>query len=296
MMIAPPSCFFLSSQLLPPSLPPSLPSLSRFVCLCLPSCLPPSLPTLHARLGLLPVSQRAAVDAYVAEIEQVTAQLRSFAYWAQAPGLVGGEGIAAAVEGQSWTRKKIRNDASPYVEEWITRCLLIRGAIYPPSQTPPSPPPPPPSPPPPDAGNGLPPDAVDAPPAAAAAGIERSATNRRGRGGRGGSASSGGAGGGAADGTVGSVIPTRARRLVWCRVVDALLLSLLRGFSRVRRCSTEGRALMSMDLQARSCCSAALALGLEDPAATQAAKAHVHAYVNAFYFGDEDLHKWIKVG
>ncbi|CAN0529723.1 unnamed protein product [Ectocarpus sp. 12 AP-2014] len=44
---------------------------------------------------------------------------------------------------------------------------------------------------------------------------------------------------------------------------------------------------MSMDLQA-------LALGLEDPAATQAAKAHVHAYVNAFYFGDEDLHKWIK--
>ncbi|CAN0517874.1 unnamed protein product [Ectocarpus sp. 12 AP-2014] len=44
---------------------------------------------------------------------------------------------------------------------------------------------------------------------------------------------------------------------------------------------------MSMDLQA-------LALGLEDPSATQDAKAHVHAYVNAFYFGDEDLHKWIK--
>ncbi|CAB1113338.1 unnamed protein product [Ectocarpus sp. CCAP 1310/34] len=247
-----------------------------------------------AGLGLLPVSQRAAVDAYVAEIEQVTAQLRSFAYWAQAPGLVGGEGIAAAVEGQSWTRKKIRNDASPYVEEWITRCLLIRGAIYPPSQTPPSPPPPPP-----DAGNGSSPDAdsattaVDAPAAAAAAavaaaaGTERSATDRRGRGGRGGSAGSGGAGGGTADGTVGSVIPARARRLVWRRVVDALLLSLLRGFSRVRRCSTEGRALMSMDLQA-------LALGLEDPAATHAAKAHVHAYVNAFYFGDEDLHKWIK--
>ncbi|CAN0269283.1 unnamed protein product, partial [Ectocarpus fasciculatus] len=51
------------------------------------------------------------------------------------------------------------------------------------------------------------------------------------------------------DGTVGSVVPARARRLVWRGVVDALLLSLLRGFSRVRRCSTEGRALMSMDLQ-----------------------------------------------
>lgn len=39
----------------------------------------------------------------------------------------------------------------------------------------------------------------------------------------------------------------------------------------------------------------ALALGLGDPAAAQATKAHVHAYVNAFYFGDEDLLAWIKV-
>ena len=36
-------------------------------------------------------------------------------------------------------------------------------------------------------------------------------------------------------------------------------------------------------------------MGLEDPAAAQASKAHVHAYVNAFYFGEDDLHNWIKV-
>ena len=99
----------------------------------------------------------------------------------------------------------------------------------------------------------------------------------------------GGGGGGVVDAPeTTALVPARARRLVWRGVVDGLLLSLLRGFSRAKRCSTEGRALMSMDLQA-------LALGLEDPAAAQAAKAHVHAYVNAFYFGDEDLHKWIKV-
>lgn len=39
----------------------------------------------------------------------------------------------------------------------------------------------------------------------------------------------------------------------------------------------------------------ALALGLEDSAAAQTVKAHVHAYVNAFYFCEEDLVKWIKV-
>ncbi|CAM9254964.1 unnamed protein product, partial [Laminaria digitata] len=38
----------------------------------------------------------------------------------------------------------------------------------------------------------------------------------------------------------------------------------------------------------------ALTLGLEDPAAAQVSKAHVHAYVNAFYFGEDDLHNWIK--
>ncbi len=60
-------------------------------------------------LGLLPPSQRAAVDAYVLEVEQVAAELRSFAYRvAQGPGLAGGDGIAAAAESQKWTQRNIR--------------------------------------------------------------------------------------------------------------------------------------------------------------------------------------------
>lgn len=202
-----------------------------------------------------------------------------------------------------------QNDASPYVEKWLKRCRLIRRAIYPPSAPAPSPPPPPP----PRGGTAsLAPGSVTggeatAPAAlttssAAAASLSASqvsvANGGRGEGAerRGVSVSNGhsgaprgssGGGGVGVPGTAASV-PARARRLVWRGVVDGLLLSLLRGFSHAKRCSTEGRALMSMDLQA-------LVLGLEDPAAAQAAKAHVHAYVNAFYFGDEDLHKWIKV-
>ena len=68
----------------------------------------PNQRTCSKGLGLLPVSQRAAVDAYVSEVEQVAAQLRSFAYRAQGPGLVGGDGIAAAADSQTWTQKKIR--------------------------------------------------------------------------------------------------------------------------------------------------------------------------------------------
>lgn len=47
-------------------------------------------------------------------------------------------------------------------------------------------------------------------------------------------------------------VPARSRGPVWTGVLEATLLALLRGFSRVKRCSTEGRALMSMDLQVRS--------------------------------------------
>ena len=71
----------------------------------------PNQRTCSKGLGLLPVSQRAAVDAYVSEVEQVAAQLRSFAYRAQGPGLVGGDGIAAAADSQTWTQKKIRVSA-----------------------------------------------------------------------------------------------------------------------------------------------------------------------------------------
>lgn len=65
-------------------------------------------------LGLLPASQRAAVDAYVQEVEQAAAQLRIFAYKAQAMGLTGSGGIASAIESQSWTLKTFRVRLRPH--------------------------------------------------------------------------------------------------------------------------------------------------------------------------------------
>eukprot|EP00904_Undaria_pinnatifida_P002484 jgi/Undpi1/12236/HiC_scaffold_5.g01912.m1 len=273
-------------------------------------------------LGLLPASQRAAVDAYVLEVEQAAAQLRIFAYKAQAMGLTGSGGIASAIESQSWTLKTFRNDASPYVEKCASRCLSVHRAIFPPTS-----PPPPSGPrveasaaPRPYPGTSSAPSAALA--AAAASSAERAGVAAGGRkeraaspplaleaaesggagaaGGNGvatrhsssssfGTSGGGSGGGGGGGGGIPALVPMRAREMAWRGVVDAALMSLLRGFSRVKRCSTEGRALMSMDLQA-------LTLGLEDPAAAQASKAHVHAYVNAFYFGEDDLHNWIKCG
>lgn len=69
-------------------------------------------------LGLLPLSQRAAVDAYVKETEVVAAQLRAFAYRAQGPGLAGHVDIATAAESQSWTLKELRVRTA--------RCIALR--------------------------------------------------------------------------------------------------------------------------------------------------------------------------
>ena len=43
-------------------------------------------------------------------------------------------------------------------------------------------------------------------------------------------------------------LPASLRRIAWEAVVNSAYSSLLEGFSRVAHCSTEGRALMSIDL------------------------------------------------
>jgi hypothetical protein len=40
--------------------------------------------------------------------------------------------------------------------------------------------------------------------------------------------------------------------VVWTEVVQGVMAALLEGFARVDKCSTEGRAAMSMDLQVQS--------------------------------------------
>ena len=175
-----------------------------------------------------------------------------------------------------------QNDASPYVEKCANRCLSVHRAIFPPTS-----PPPPPGPrveasaaPRPYPGTSSAPSAALA--AAAASSAERAGVAAGGRkeraaspplaleaaesggagaaGGNGvatrhsssssfGTSGGGSGGGGGGGGGIPALVPMRAREMAWRGVVDAALMSLLRGFSRVKRCSTEGRALMSMDLQ-----------------------------------------------
>lgn len=144
-----------------------------------------------------------------------------------------------------------QTDTSPYVEKWIDRCVLIRRAVYPPAAQAP----------PPAAGahvdgaEGAPTAASNGGPLGAAPAAAASASEANGGGkaagvnGKSRPRRAGSGGDAPTAAAAAALVPTRARRLVWRGVVDALLLSLLRGFSRAKRCSTEGRALMSMDLQ-----------------------------------------------
>eukprot|EP00593_Proboscia_inermis_P014039 CAMPEP_0171307578 /NCGR_PEP_ID=MMETSP0816-20121228/17592_1 /TAXON_ID=420281 /ORGANISM="Proboscia inermis, Strain CCAP1064/1" /LENGTH=100 /DNA_ID=CAMNT_0011789813 /DNA_START=402 /DNA_END=701 /DNA_ORIENTATION=- len=100
-------------------------------------------------------------------------------------------------------------------------------------------------------------------------------------------------------------------------------MTILHGFSLILTCSTEGRALMSMDLAAysagissesvmerilrrremkdlreneesRACVSQMLVASPGDFVmdVQRAGMQHVDAYIKAFYFGEEDLMSW----
>jgi len=92
----------------------------------------------------------------------------------------------------------------------------------------------------------------------------------------------------------------------WDSVVSSAFLSLLEGFSMVFVCSTEGRALMSMDLASFAAGVSFRAIktnseGIEcrclPPSMIPSipnGMQYVDAVVKAFYFGEHDLMKWIK--
>ncbi len=91
----------------------------------------------------------------------------------------------------------------------------------------------------------------------------------------------------------------------WESIVSSAFLSLLEGFSMVFVCSTEGRALMSMDLAsfASGISPRAVKKNLEGvefqcapPLITSISRGmqYVDAIVKAFYFGERDLMKWIE--
>lgn len=93
-------------------------------------------------------------------------------------------------------------------------------------------------------------------------------------------------------------LPQETLKLTWGNLVEGAYLSLLEGFSGVRFCSTEGRALMSMDLASFSSGVSKLAVIERLEGKIEATRApptvdihrgreYVDTYVKVFYFPEE---------
>lgn len=133
-----------------------------------------------------------------------------------------------------------QNDASPYVEKAIARCRLVHTAIHRSSAK----------------SSAASVSGVHEPGSGSHVPLAGSSPTRSRSASASGKLSVAGEGSGVAGSSAlheqppdFTEVPAIAQGLAWRGVVDAALLALLRGFGRVTRCSTEGRALMSMDLQ-----------------------------------------------
>lgn len=90
--------------------------------------------------------------------------------------------------------------------------------------------------------------------------------------------------------------------IAWKHVAESGFLTLLEGFSKIYHCSTEGRALMSIDLASYSSGISKRAMKdrLEDstrlppPPATNRGMQYVDMYVKVFYFPANDMLEWIS--
>ncbi|RHZ03243.1 hypothetical protein DYB31_003529 [Aphanomyces astaci] len=84
----------------------------------------------------------------------------------------------------------------------------------------------------------------------------------------------------------GSAVPVAVRDELWAVVVRAVMEALVDGYANVKKCSAEGRALMSMDLMA-------LQNGLDLINHTVSehrwGRAYVHNYIKAYYFQEPEL-------
>jgi hypothetical protein len=78
------------------------------------------------------------------------------------------------------------------------------------------------------------------------------------------------------------------KELVWVHAVQSTFEALVDGFSGVHRCSTEGRALMSMDLQVFQA-----SFDKIHCAQPLRGSAYVDSYIKAWYFDNQDLQAWI---
>lgn len=78
------------------------------------------------------------------------------------------------------------------------------------------------------------------------------------------------------------------RELIWTHTAQAVFQAFVDGFSKVVKCSTEGRALMSMDLQVLQS-----SLDKIHRVRPPRGAAYVDSYIKAWYFSQPDLKAWI---
>mmetsp|Transcript_17858 Transcript_17858/g.23285 ORF Transcript_17858/g.23285 Transcript_17858/m.23285 type:complete len:434 (-) Transcript_17858:230-1531(-) len=79
------------------------------------------------------------------------------------------------------------------------------------------------------------------------------------------------------------------RELLWTEAVQAAFEAVVDGFANVETCSTEGRALMSMDLQVLQ-----FSLDKIHRARPNRGAVYADSYIKAFYFAEDDLLAWIN--
>jgi hypothetical protein len=98
-------------------------------------------------------------------------------------------------------------------------------------------------------------------------------------------------------------LPSSVLKVTWEQIVTGVYLSLLEGFARVPFCSTEGRALMTLDLASFSVGidGASIAERLEGQALPSTppkvnpdrGMRYVDTYIKVFYYPKEDIARWI---
>ena len=86
----------------------------------------------------------------------------------------------------------------------------------------------------------------------------------------------------------GALSHSNLKELIWTNAMQASFEALVDGFAMIHKCSTEGRALMSMDLQVLQ-----FSLDKIQPARPLRGAAYVDSYIKAWYFDDHDLRTWI---
>jgi hypothetical protein len=101
-------------------------------------------------------------------------------------------------------------------------------------------------------------------------------------------------------------LPDKAMVFVWSGLMTAAYSTMLEGFSRISFCSTEGRALMTLDLASFSSGvtpqavkerldrRSLLVKPVQQPQVLMKGMSYVDTYIKVFYYPDKDVMAWIR--